>query len=53
MDDGDTTVGLQAKPGEAPATRAAFSELEGDSAMWSKVDMCPTEMLQGESMTRS
>ena len=34
-------------------TTAAFSELEGDSVMWSKVDMCPTEMLQGEVAARS
>ena len=33
VDDGEATGGLQANPGETPVTTAAFSELEGDSAM--------------------
>ena len=53
MDDGEMTGGLQSKPGGAPVTTAAFSELEGDSAMWSKVEMRPTETLQGELEARS
>ena len=39
VDDGETTGGLQAKPGGAPVTTATFSELAGDSLMWSKVEM--------------
>ena len=34
-------------------TTAAFSYLEGDSAMWSKVEMWPTETLQGDLAARS
>ena len=34
-------------------TTAALSELEGDSAMWLKVEMWPTETLQDEIVARS
>ena len=37
--DEETTDGLEAKLRGAPATAAAFSELQGDSAMESTVDM--------------
>ena len=37
--DGETMGGLEAKPGGAPADIAAFSDLEDDSAMGSRVDM--------------
>ena len=53
MDDGETTGGLQAKTGGAPVTTAAFSKLEGESAMWPEVEMWPTETLQGELTARS
>ena len=53
MDDGETTGDLQAKPGGAPVITAAFSELEGDPVKWSKVEMWPTETLQGELAARS
>ena len=53
MDDGETTGGLHAKPGGTPVTTAAFAELEGDSAMWSNVEMWPTETLQCELAARS
>ena len=52
VDDGETTGGLQAKPGGAPVKTVAFSELEGDLAMWSKVDIWPTETLQDDLMAR-
>ena len=38
MGDGEMTGGLEAKSERAPAAMAAFSELEGDSAMESMVD---------------
>ena len=53
VDDGETTGGLEAKPKGAPVIAAAFSELEGDSSMWSKVEMWSTETLQGELAARS
>ena len=53
VDDGETTGGLQAEPGGAPVPTAAFSKLEGDSSMWSEVDMRRTETLQGELSARS
>ena len=37
--DGETTGGLEAKPGGAPTDTAAFSELEGDSTMESRAEM--------------
>ena len=37
--DGETAGGLEVKPEGAPPATAAFSELEGDSAMGSKVEM--------------
>ena len=48
VNDGETTGGLQAKPGGVPVTAAAFAELEIDSAMWLNVEMWPTETLQCE-----
>ena len=45
MGDGETTGGLEAKPEGAPAAMAAFSELEGDSAMEFRVEMLPTGTL--------
>ena len=53
VDIGETTRGLQAKPGGAPVTTAASYELEGDLSMWSKVEMWLIETLQGELMARS
>ena len=52
VDNGEMTGGLQAKPGGAPVKTVDFSELEGDSAMWSKADISPTETLQDELMAR-
>ena len=40
--DGETMGGLRAKPGGAPGDAAAFSELEGDSAMETRAEMWPT-----------
>ena len=45
--------GLHVKPGAAPVTTLAFSELEGDLAMWSKAEMWQTEKMQGELAARS
>ena len=53
MDDRETTDGLQAKPRGAPETKAAFSELEGDSSMRMEVEMCMTETLHGRLTVRS
>ena len=39
VDDGETMGGLEVKPEGAPATTAVLSELEGDSAMESRVEM--------------
>ena len=53
VDDGKTTGGLETKPGGAPVTTAAFSELESDSEMYSKLDMLAIETLQGQLTERS
>ena len=39
VDDGETMGGLGANPEGAPATSATFSELEGGSAIESRVEM--------------
>ena len=36
--DGETKGGLKATPAGAPAVTAAFAELEGDSAMGSRIE---------------
>ena len=49
MVDGETTGGLNAKPGRAPAATASFSELEAAPAVESWTVMWPTETRRGES----
>ena len=52
VDDRETTGGLHAKPGEAPVTTAAFSELECDSAMWLKEEeRCKASWRRGLEQT--
>ena len=53
MGDVETMGGLQAKLEGAPAAMAAFSELEGDSAMESRVEILPTGTLESESIVGS
>ena len=43
---------METKPGGAPETTAAFSELESDSEMYSKLDMRLIETLQGQLTER-
>ena len=38
VSDGEAKGGLKATPAGAPAVTAAFSELEGDSAMGSRIE---------------
>ena len=52
MEDGETADGMETKPGGAPETTAAFSELESDSEMYSKLDMRLIETLQGQLTER-